>query len=449
MSSKAITLFEYDPFEIEKSETPLTTPDIENIKRLNDSIRRRYKTKVDLIKLEPDGYKPTHLTATNFVGVVKAGRKTIQILPKTAGWDGGQDAKERSIKNLLQMLSFTKKLGVREIDLASLRRVKDDFFEVLIFLLAKNLLELLKHEMHKEYVDIEDNLSYVKGRIQFAEHIRRNYVVKNKFFVAYDEFLEDNLLNQILKYTAHLLKRQSTDSLNKRMLQECSFLLGDITLKPIHLSHFKKVHLSRLNENYEPILNLCKLFIGQSSVELRPDKAETFSFIFDMNKLFEEFIGEFIRRYFSYKYSIRVQQSSKHLIESVKKWEEPSKPTPAYALTPDIAFYRAGENKPCLLLDTKYKELKPLDNAQRSEKRYGVSTDDMYQMCAYSLKYECPDVIILYPQKGLEAQRFTLCVNEHTKVHIRTVDISRDLRGAEGKRDLEKELKRALKVPAC
>ncbi len=450
MSNKAITLFEHDPFGIAENGLSLSPTDIENIKRLNQSIKKRYRTSVDLIKLSPDGYEPTHLIATSLVGVVKAGRNTIQILPKIAGWDGGPDAVERSIKNLLQMLNFTKKLAVKEIDIASLRQVKDDFFEVLIYVFANNLLRLLTREMHKEYVDREENLPYIKGRLQITEHVRRNFVRKNKFFVKYDEFLEDNLLNQILKYTAYLLMKQSADFKNKQMLQECSFLLSDITLKTIQLNHFKKVHLSRLNEKYAPILNLCRLFIGQSSVELRPDKAETFSFVFDMNALFEEFIGEFIRRYFSDQFeAIRLQRSSAYLVEKVKEGEK-VRQTRSYALKPDIAFYvTKTAKKPILLLDTKYKKLSISEDGKGSENKYGVATGDMYQMCAYSLKYECRDVIILYPQKGWEAQRFTLCVNEQTKIHVRTVDISRDLRAAGGRQELKEELDKVLKVPAC
>ncbi len=76
-------------------------------------------------------------------------------------------------------------------------------------------------------------------------------------------------------------------------------MLDDISFKKITINDFDHVHLTRLNNEFEPVLNLCKLFISQSSVELSVDKIDTFSFIFDMNALFEKFIGEFIKREFS------------------------------------------------------------------------------------------------------------------------------------------------------
>jgi len=76
-------------------------------------------------------------------------------------------------------------------------------------------------------------------------------------------------------------------------------VLDYISFKKITINDFDHVHLTRLNNEFEPVLNLCKLFISQSSVELSVDKIDTFSFIFDMNALFEKFIGEFIKREFS------------------------------------------------------------------------------------------------------------------------------------------------------
>jgi 5-methylcytosine-specific restriction enzyme subunit McrC len=61
-----------------------------------------------------------------------------------------------------------------------------------------------------------------------------------------------------------------------------------------------------------------------------------------------------------------------------------------FPLYPDLAF-RAGDHFP-LLLDTKYKPLKP------ASARLGVSPDDFYQMFTYAQRYACPHVLLIYPQ---------------------------------------------------
>ena len=76
-----------------------------------------------------------------------------------------------------------------------------------------------------------------------------------------------------------------------------------------------------------------------------------------MNALFEEFIGEFIRRHFSDHFgAIHLQRSSEYLVDRIKKGEE-IRQIRAYVLKPDIAFYMTKTAKnPVLLLDTKDKE---------------------------------------------------------------------------------------------
>ncbi len=396
------------------------------------------------------GGRPKSFKTTSFVGVIRIGNWTIEILPKTEKDLGEDKAFRQAVRNLLYMLSFTKKLTVKQVDVSMLHKVDDDFFEVLIYLYAKNLIERISRNLFKNYVNCEENFTFLKGKLKFSEHITYNAIFANRFFAQFDEFSEDNRLNRILKYTTQLLLHVSRNFANVKLLQQLALMLDDVSFTRIGLSDFERVHLTRLNEEYGPILNLCKLFISQSSLELSADEMPTFSFIFDMNVLFEEFIGEFVRRHFSDHFeAIHLQRSSEYLVDKVKKGEEVQQ-THAYTWKPDIALYvTKTQEKPTLLLDTKYKKLTISEDSAGSEKRYGVASGDMYQMCAYSLKYECPDVIILYPQMGGEAERFTLCVSEQTKIHVRTVDISRDLRATVGRKALKEELETVLKVTAC
>ena len=64
-------------------------------------------------------------------------------------------------------------------------------------------------------------------------------------------------------------------------------------------------------------------------------------------------------------------------------------PKKQFALRPDIVI-RKGDKT--VILDTKWKRL------YKSEKNnYGISQEDMYQMYAYSKKYETSEVWLLYP----------------------------------------------------
>src|SRR5205085_2171432 len=67
-------------------------------------------------------------------------------------------------------------------------------------------------------------------------------------------------------------------------------------------------------------------------------------------------------------------------------------------LKPDIRFETAG-GLTDLIVDTKYKLLDP------SAAKCGVAESDAYQMFAYARRYECPRVVLLYPQNDEEVVR--------------------------------------------
>ncbi|HLL17045.1 MAG TPA: hypothetical protein VK388_18435, partial [Pyrinomonadaceae bacterium] len=107
-------------------------------------------------------------------------------------------------------------------------------------------------------------------------------------------------------------------------------------------------------------------------------------------------------------------------------------------LEPDLAF-RHADTFP-FLLDAKYKRLNPRDA------HLGVSTSDIYQMHAYARRYDCPRVLLLYPQTAdtpapLSA-RFTL--HGGSVVAAATVNLSVPLDQAQGRAALADELKRLL-----
>ncbi|MFC2031614.1 hypothetical protein ACFLWA_12915, partial [Chloroflexota bacterium] len=96
-----------------------------------------------------------HLKATQYVGVIRAGDTTLQILPKI-DYDpvGDADAHVDSIpyqaaahtasRNLLHLLSYTQGLQIKEQDIASLLARRSDWFELLTRLLATDLHRHMK-----------------------------------------------------------------------------------------------------------------------------------------------------------------------------------------------------------------------------------------------------------------------------------------------------------------
>lgn len=414
---KTITLFEYS--------TPEKKEEKEHLQKIQNRLQKVNKIAKATV------FEPTWKTvrARNYVGVLNVGKTTIQILPKLYKSADENERVEEATKNLLFMLSFTKRLKLRETGLSRLKKDQSNLYECIIYLFAKNLLETLKKNYRRDYERRDEDLKFVRGKVLVSRQIRRP--VHDKILCSYHELSEDILLNQILKYTCHLLASRVKSRENWVLLQNILSIYDGVSLTPIRLSDFEKLRFNRLNEDYEPFISLARLFLENMSLELQSFQFRTFSLLFDMNVLFEEFIGEFLRRYRSEILEDTEFSDCQIHLQTNRRWlvEEPR----SFRLVPDIVF---SNGKVKLIIDTKYKIL------DSSKPYFDVSQSDIYQMFAYAKKFGCDKIVLLYPwdenlrdkSSGtdiLEVYSF----DNNSKLYIATVNLKRDLRN---KNELEK-----------
>ena len=438
MRYNSFQMFEHDELKRGDPRFNLEDKELLQIERFNRKMRARGTLKKNLINVSYDAFGLPSIRSTSYVGVFKTGKRTIQILPKIAkkspeDSDSSEAVFRSALRNLLFMLNFTRRLPIKEVDLSRLTRVDDNFFEFLIHIFAKNTLELLKRNLFKEYTEREENLLFLKGKIKFIPHIKHNAALKHRFYAEFDDFSVDNLLNQILKYTTYLLLDKCSSLDNSKKLQKIFFMLDEVSLRAIVPQQFSKLKLTRLNSEFEPIVNLCQLIIEHAALELRAGQLDVFSLVFDMNVLFEEFIGEFIKREFAHEFGEITLQ--KPAVNFAQKYVNGVKPQGVLRMKPDIVLQKK-DGEPKLIVDTKYKEL------TGQGKKEGAYPSDIYQMYAYSKKYNSPNVIMLYPQFREQKKASVFDVGDGTKIHIRTVNVCRDLKS--DRKALREELQIAL-----
>ena len=151
----------------------------------------------DVLKVTPSG-----IEANSYVGVIKYKNFQLQILPKLINQENSID--DKILKNLIFMLSYTRKLDIKTTNNAILNDNKNPFLEVLIKEFAVSLFDALKRLSPKNYVREENNLNYLKGKIIFSENIRYNIINQSKFYCQYDNFSENNTLNQLFLFVMTL-----------------------------------------------------------------------------------------------------------------------------------------------------------------------------------------------------------------------------------------------------
>lgn len=162
-----------------------------------------------------------------------------------------------------------------------------------------------------------------------------------------------------------------------------------------------------------------------------------------MNVLFEEFIATLLKRECRENgLTITSQRPVRPFV--IRKIAEPENSrSNLFMLRPDIVCTR--DEKVELIIDTKYKAL------DRGTSKEGVKQPDLYQMFAYSKKYGCPNIVLLYPELPQAAYRPTeFEIDSFTSVKIVTVGLCVNLKSDYKKvaSQLIKRLDLAQTIPA-
>lgn len=335
---------------------------------INDSYLDKLQAYLKCQKLESALKVTRHgIKTKSWVGVIKYKNLHLEILPKLISEDANNDKKiseeERNIilKNLIFMLSYTKNLDIKTNDNAKLSTEKNPFIEILIREFATSLFEALKRLTPKRYVREEENLNYLKGKIKFSENIRYNCTNQAKFYCEYDEFSENNLLNQLFLFVSICLYNISNNSNNKKTLKFIINYYSDISFVRFDKFKVRKIKLTRNQELFKKAFNLAKMFVEQTSVDLSKNKFENITLVWDMNKLFEEFIFELIKR--KIPECEAIAQKPKRLLKREN------------VIRRDTRIDILIQN-PQVIIDTKYKKFTDFDD---------ISSADIYQVTTYCL----------------------------------------------------------------
>ena len=318
----------------------------------------------------------------NYVGIIKIKNLIIEILPKISL--SNDIIKDR--KMLIFMLSKCNKLSVDIKELLNSNILNNSLLDILAKVYSKKLLNELQKGLYREYVSKEEALSIIKGKILISKSIKENTINKNKMNCKYDEFTEDNLFNAILKRAINVILFSVKNDDVKKELDIINNIFNDVSDIYISNNIILNYKLNRMNNRFLECFTLAKLILLNSSMDKSLGKENGFSILFEMNYLYEEYIGVLLKEVFNdTNISINTQEKSRYLLwNTLKERNE-------IALKPDIVIYK--DNKPKVIIDTKWKR-SSIDN------RETYSQSDIYQMYAYITTYtECEECILLYPKE--------------------------------------------------
>ncbi len=317
------------------------------------------------------------LVAQNFVGVVNLGRDQVEILPKIEG----EISQVRH--NLAKMISVVLDLELFDDDSTKVDKHCESILEILVRLFCKKLWQCVRRGMVRCYETRSENLTMLRGRLSVTDQIRHNLARPDRLVCVFDEFSENNPLNQALKAALLVLSKVAKTQANQRSIAELLFCFQEVDdVAPVAIC-WERTGTNRLSTRYKPVLALARLFIEGKSPDIVSGAGDGFALLFDMNQLFESYVGAVAKQVFAKDgLTVSLQGPKRHLARVASG-------SPVFELKPDIVA--RGEDGIAFIIDTKWKRLK--EQAYRE----GVTSTDVYQMYAYSTQYASPDVLLLYP----------------------------------------------------
>ena len=351
----------------ERSDGTITPAQFDALARFNDAHADRY------FRL---GHR--RLTFGSHVGYLQVGKLGIEVLPKL-GRDGQRsEHTERWQALLLEMLRVSAGLPLHS-PTDTLRHVGRPTLLELVALRFTGEIERLLHEgLSKGYRAVEANGSTFRGRLLGTTHIRANAARADRFYVRYATFDRDILINRILAAALDVLAGCALAPALKARLSACALTFPEMSVASIGAADCDRVTLGRSTARYRDALLLARLILEQKAPELRAGAHQVFALLFDMNALWERYVGWLFRRAVPRTCEVIEQ-------ESWPFWR--ARPGPARRVRPDAILRERATGRNLLAIDAKWKVI---TNAAPAD-------DDLKQMFVYNHLLGTSQSILVYP----------------------------------------------------
>ena len=321
----------------------------------------------------------------NYVGVIQLGGLTIEILPKTDNTISEDSDFETWHEALLNMLKVCKHINVNSVSEANLKRKHNSLLDLYFEMYLEEVQHLLRVGLIKQYRRDSSNVLALKGRLDFNKNIQYNLIHQERFYTEHQVYDFENIINQIILKGLTILSDLTYNSDLKDKIARLKLSFPEIKEIPIQKYHFDKVKNNRKTVAYTRALQIAKMIILNYSPDIRSGQENMLTLLFDMNKLWEEYIYRMLIR--AKRDDIQVSFQNKQ-----KFWE-------GRTIRPDLVITKKQDGESdTYVIDTKWKVL--------DVKNPKPSDGDLKQMYAYNLYWNANKSMLLYPSSRKVEERF-------------------------------------------
>ena len=203
------------------------------------------------------------------------------------------------VQNVYYMLSYVFKV----LNEQGYKRIATEEFhntaELMAAILAKGIAVQLKRGLGKEYIPQTEELSSLRGKIDIAESIKTQSMLRKKLVCTYDDFSVNSTMNRIIKSTVELLLKANIEKNRKKELRKLMVFFADVTSIDLYSVNWN-IQYNRNNQSYQMLISICYLVV-KGLLQTNTDGTTKLMDFLDeqrMSHLYEKFILEYYKKHY-------------------------------------------------------------------------------------------------------------------------------------------------------
>ena len=323
------------------------------------------------------------------------------------------------IQNIYYMLSYAFQIlneqGYKNIATEQFNNTA----ELMAAILEKGIAIQLKRGLGKEYILQTEALSSLRGKIDIAESIKTQLMMRKQLICIYDEFSVNSTMNRIIKSTVELLLCSNISKQRKKSLRKLMVYFGEVDFIDLHTVNWD-VQYNRYNQTYRMLISICYL-VAKGLLQTQSDGRRKLMDFLDeqrMCRLYEKFILEYYRKEFKNQIVAN---------ESQIPWQLDNEENAMLPVMQSDIMLQRGDR--VLIIDAKYYE----HSTQVQFDKHTLHSGNLYQIFTYvkNKEYELKDKdhkvsgMLLYAKTDEEMYPNNVYQMSGNQITVSTLDLNK------------------------
>ena len=323
------------------------------------------------------------------------------------------------IHNLYYMLSYAFQVlneqGYKNIATEQFQNTA----ELMAAILEKGIVVQLKRGLGREYIPQTEALSSLRGKIDIAESIKTQSMLREQLICTYDEFSVNNTMNRIIKSSVELLLSSNISKQYRKKLKKLMAYFGEVDLIDLYTINWN-VQYNRKNQTYRMLISICYLVV-KGLLQTQSDGSTKLMDFLDeqrMCRLYEKFILEYYRKEFKNKITANASQIS---------WQLDDEENSMLPVMQSDIMLQCDDR--VLIIDAKYYQ----HSTHVQFDKYMLHSGNLYQIFTYvkNKEYELRDKehkvsgMLLYAKTDEDVYPEQVYQMSGNQISVRTLDLNK------------------------